>query len=106
MPAQWLNVLHTEIIDRKISKACLESLINAPEARLLERVIRLDRGVLNSRLSPDFVERGANGIAWNRIQIIDALLAQDLYNVRSTIFIFASSPKRWCWPPIGALSGV
>ena len=60
MPAQWLDVLLTEISDMKNSKACLESFIHALEARLLERDTRLDRLALNSLLSPDFVEVGAN----------------------------------------------
>lgn len=59
-----------------VSKAWLESAIHALEVRLLERETRLDRDILNSLLAPDFVEFDANGVVWNRAQIIDALLEQ------------------------------
>ncbi|ROL64668.1 DUF4440 domain-containing protein [Pseudomonas vranovensis] len=70
----------------KISKACLESVIHALEASLLERKTRLDRDMLTRLLAQDFVEFGAEGIAWNRSQTIDALLVQDFVQRQITDF--------------------
>lgn len=70
-------VSHKKVNNMSVSKAWLESAIHTLEVRLLERKTRLDRDILNSLLAPDFVEFGANGVVWNRAQIIDALLEQD-----------------------------
>ncbi|MFP5424368.1 MAG: DUF4440 domain-containing protein [Gammaproteobacteria bacterium] len=60
----------------KLSMAKLKSIIHSLEERLLERQTRLDPNALNSLLAADFIEFGANGMAWNRAQIIDALQSQ------------------------------
>ena len=44
------------------------------ELRLLDPVVRGDRGLLEALLHPDFAEVGASGRRWTRSQIIDALV--------------------------------
>lgn len=78
-PAAWHDGLLMELLaDERGQPHPHPSVL---EHRLLDPFVRRDRAALEALLHPDFEELGASGRRWTRTELIDALVADEGYQV-------------------------